>query len=127
MTDFPTKRPVRDETTSVLGVRVAGPLERKQDPSWLEQRKGPGAPARYILTLPETIIGRSSEADVAIESSLISRRHVVFIKNGPEVTCKDLESSNGLFLNGVRIHSALLHEGDTLQLGDVVLLFHEGK
>jgi pSer/pThr/pTyr-binding forkhead associated (FHA) protein len=38
----------------------------------------------------------------------------------------DLESSNGVFLNGVRVHSAALHEGDVIQIGDAVLVFREG-
>jgi hypothetical protein len=30
-----------------------------------------------------------------------------------------------VYLNGVRAHSAVLHDGDTLQIGDVVFVFHE--
>ncbi|MDX2052611.1 MAG: FHA domain-containing protein [Polyangiaceae bacterium] len=127
MTESPTKRPVRDETTNMFGVRIRDPLDRATKPSWLEQRQGPGAPAQYFLEKPELVVGRSSEAQLTIESALISRRHLLIQKNGPEVTCTDLDSSNGVYLNGVKIHSALLHEGDTLQIGDVVFLFHEGK
>ncbi len=127
VTDSPTKRPHRDEATNVLGVRIHDPLGRSVEPSWLEQREGPGAPARFLLEQPESIVGRSSEAHFTIESSLISRRHAIFVQSGPEVTCRDLDSSNGVYLNGVKVHSALLHEGDTLQIGDVVLLFHEGR
>ena len=39
----------------------------------------------------------------------------------------DLDSRNGVYLNGVKIHSAVLHGGDNLQLGSVVLVFHEGR
>ncbi len=127
VTDSPTKRPLRDDATNVLGVRIHDPLDRSVEPSWLEQREGPGAPARFLLQQPESVVGRASDVDFAIESSLISRRHAVFVQNGPEVTCRDLDSSNGVYLNGVKVHSALLHEGDTLQIGDVVLLFHEGR
>jgi pSer/pThr/pTyr-binding forkhead associated (FHA) protein len=39
----------------------------------------------------------------------------------------DLESANGVYLNGVRVHSAGLFEGDTIQIGDVLLMFREGR
>jgi pSer/pThr/pTyr-binding forkhead associated (FHA) protein len=31
-----------------------------------------------------------------------------------------------VFLNGVKIHSATLREGDNIQLGDVIVIYHEG-
>ena len=47
-------------------------------------------------------------------------------KIGDEYACTDMESHNGVFLNGVKIHSATLREGDTIQIGDVILIYHEG-
>jgi pSer/pThr/pTyr-binding forkhead associated (FHA) protein len=43
------------------------------------------------------------------------------------VTVTDLNSSNGMYLNGVKAHSAVLHEGDQIQIGNVVFIFHEGE
>jgi len=91
----------------------------------LEQLRGPGAPRRLALLPTETVIGRGAQATTQIESALLSRRHVALRRNGPDVTLVDLDSQNGVYVNGVRVHSALLHEGDTLQVGDVVLVFHE--
>ena len=59
--------------------------------------------------------------------TLISRKHVVITKNGAEFRCRDLDSANGLYLNGVKAHSAVLHDGDAIQIGDVVFVFHEGS
>jgi pSer/pThr/pTyr-binding forkhead associated (FHA) protein len=47
-------------------------------------------------------------------------------RNGPQFSCTDLDSANGVLLNGIKAHSAVLHEGDTLQIGDVVFVFREG-
>jgi pSer/pThr/pTyr-binding forkhead associated (FHA) protein len=44
-----------------------------------------------------------------------------------QFTLVDLESRNGVYLNGVKVHSALLHDGDNIQLGTVVFVFHEGR
>lgn len=102
---------------NVLGARRKEPM--------LEQIQGPGAPRKLALLPSETVIGRGTQASIQIESSLLSRRHVAFRRSGPDVTCADLDSQNGVYVNGVKVHSALLHDGDTLQMGDVVLVFRE--
>jgi pSer/pThr/pTyr-binding forkhead associated (FHA) protein len=128
VSERPTKRPaLADDPTTVGELSVAGPIDRARKPFLLEQIKGPGAPRSFTLELAETVIGRSAQAHICIESTLISRQHLCVRKNGPQFTCVDLDSANGLYLNGIKAHSALLHEGDTLQIGDVVLVFHEGS
>jgi pSer/pThr/pTyr-binding forkhead associated (FHA) protein len=99
---------------------------RGKKPFVLQQLEGPGAPKTYILELDETVIGRSVQAHISIDSTLLSRRHLALRKRSGEFRAHDLDSSNGVFLNGVKIHSAVLREGDALQIGDVLLIFHEG-
>lgn len=103
---------------------VAGLPQSRKLPT-LEQVRGPGAPRRISLALAETVIGRGTQANVTIDSALLSRRHVAFRRSGPELTLSDLESANGVYVNGVRAHFAVLHEGDTIQVGDVVFVLHE--
>jgi pSer/pThr/pTyr-binding forkhead associated (FHA) protein len=91
----------------------------------LEQLQGPGAPRRFGLSLAETVVGRGNQANVTIDSVRLSRRHVVFRRRGPEVSLADLDSANGVYVNGVKAHAAVLHEGDTIQIGDVVFVLHE--
>jgi pSer/pThr/pTyr-binding forkhead associated (FHA) protein len=52
---------------------------------------------------------------------------MVLTRQGDEYIALDLGSRNGIYLNGIRIHSAVLREGDQLQLGEVILLYHEGR
>lgn len=106
---------------------MAGPISRARKPFVLEQVQGPGSPRQFLLDLPETIVGRSLQAHICIESTLISRQHMALKRAGPQFTCVDLNSANGVYLNGVKAHSALLHEGDAIQIGDVVFVFHEGS
>ena len=96
-------------------------------PFILQQIQGPGAPRDHHLELEEVIVGRSGQAHICIDSGLLSRRHVALRRNGPEYACADLDSSNGMYLNGIRAHSALLREGDMIQIGDVVFVYHEGS
>jgi pSer/pThr/pTyr-binding forkhead associated (FHA) protein len=91
----------------------------------LEQIRGPGAPRRFALAIDETVVGRGQQANVTIDSALLSRKHVVFRRRGPELSLADLDSANGVYVNGVKAHSAVLHEGDTIQIGDVVFVLHE--
>ncbi len=72
-------------------------------------------------------IGRSMEADLRIMSSELSRLHLRIEQVREGYRALDLDSRNGVFLNEVRIHSATLRDGDTVQLGNVVLMYHEGS
>ena len=96
-------------------------------PSVLRLVQGPGAPRDFLLLHPECVVGRGDTADIPVASTDLSRKHMVIKKAGEEFSCTDLESRNGVYLNGVKIHSAVLREGDTLQLGNVVFLYHEGR
>lgn len=122
-----TKKPEFDlETTLVKDHSVVSGLSRQATPPRLDLMRGPGAPRTLVLTGNEVVIGRSHQANICIESSLLSRRHAMIKQTGAEFRLSDLDSANGVFLNGVRVHSAGLHEGDTIQIGDVVLVFREG-
>jgi predicted component of type VI protein secretion system len=114
-----------DLDSTVAGDVSLVAVDKKHRTPWLEQLRGPGAPREYSLGPGETIVGRSNQATFHIDSALLSRRHVAIKKNGPEHRLVDLDSANGVYLNGVKAHSAVLHDGDTLQIGDVVLVFHE--
>ncbi len=92
----------------------------------LEQVEGPGAPARHILAKDEVVVGRSREADVQIESEMMSRKHMLVRRVGPEFEYEDLDSKFGVYLNSVKAFAAVLRDGDVLQLGKVVFIFHEG-
>ena len=90
------------------------------------QIQGPGSPRKILLTKPRIVIGRSTEADVQIPSTMVSRQHIELLRIGHDLVCRDLESHNGLFLNGVQVYSVELREGDTLQIGDVIFVYHQG-
>ena len=119
-----SREPDTDATISGNVAIVAGLPQSRKLPT-LEQVRGPGAPRRIPLALAETVVGRGTQANVTIDSALLSRRHVAFRRNGPELSLSDLESANGVYVNGVKAHFAVLHEGDTIQVGDVVFVLHE--
>jgi pSer/pThr/pTyr-binding forkhead associated (FHA) protein len=53
----------------------------------------------------------------------VSRRHAEFIRVGTSFQVRDLGSLNGTYYDGVRIESALLHDGSEVQVGKYHLTF----
>jgi len=122
-----TKNDWNDESTSEISVTLL-PLSTEQTPSVLEMVQGPGSPRQYELFRAEMVVGRAIDADVPINSTDLSRRHVL-LKRAPsgQYSVQDLESRNGVFINGIKIHSATLHDGDSVQLGSILFVYHEGR
>ncbi len=98
---------------------------RRAKHCWLEQTNGPAAPREFLLQKVDTIVGRSSNCDIKIDTSEISRRHMLVKFEDGEFIVKDLDSHNGVFINGLKVHSASLRDGDSIQIGNVLLLYHE--
>jgi pSer/pThr/pTyr-binding forkhead associated (FHA) protein len=116
-----------EQPTAIHEVPAAASIRGTKKPFTLQQVQGPGAPREFLLHLDEVIVGRSLQATISIDGGGVSRQHLSLRRNGPEYTVQDLDSANGVFLNGVKTHSAVLREGDVLQMGDVVFVYHEGS
>lgn len=74
-----------------------------------------------VLDKPIVLIGRHPECDVTIEvSQKISRKHCFVAVSDNRCYVRDLESMNGVWVNGRRVtDSTLLRLGDELMIGDV--------
>lgn len=66
----------------------------------------------------EIVIGRISEVDLLLLDDKVSRRHAKITTLGGKIALQDLESRNGTFVNGVKIKSVQLAEGDQIQIGE---------
>ncbi len=78
---------------------------------------------RYLLTGPVTVIGRGSEADVVIDDSGISRRHLELRVTPAGTVATDLGSTNGTYVEGHRIEAATLLDGNTITIGRTRIMF----
>lgn len=114
------------DMTITGSVHVVLPELADMRPAQLKMITGMGAPRTYDLLADKTTFGRTSLADIIINSSAISRCHLMLRKESSAFVAQDLDSKNGVFLNGIRFHSAVLYEGDQIQIGDVVFVFREG-
>lgn len=123
-TNFFSKRLKPDAT--IPTTLVVARRERDVRKHYLEQIEGEGLSQRVTLIQEMLVIGRAEEADVRIPSQRASRQHAIIKRQGLDCAVRDNDSRNGVFLNGVKIHSAVLRDGDILQIADGVFVYHEG-
>jgi ABC transport system ATP-binding/permease protein len=68
-------------------------------------------------------LGRAAGADFIVDAALVSRVHCrLTALPGGQLEVRDLESTNGTFVNGTRVDVARLTPGDKLQVGRVELV-----
>ena len=98
--------------------------ERATGVAWLEgySSEGLSIPRTVIETSP-FLIGRDASATLQVRSSRVSREHCAITREGAAYRVQDLGSTNGTHLNGRRIETALLNDGDLLTLADTELSF----
>lgn len=81
--------------------------------------------AKEFLLKDNTSIGRSPSNDVAIKEPKVSRQHAAINKYNENYILIDLKSSNGVFVNGVKIDEVILHPGDEVSIGSAKFLFEK--
>ncbi|AXJ09349.1 DUF3662 and FHA domain-containing protein [Arthrobacter sp. PM3] len=133
----------RDDEQRAGSFDIASRTEKASAPS-VPSRQGvhgnvPAAPARqpsqlqpvldidgqrYSLNAPSIVLGRSSEADILIDDTGVSRRHLE-IRTGPGTAqAIDLGSTNGSYVNGQKVvGSAELTDGATITMGRTKIIF----
>jgi pSer/pThr/pTyr-binding forkhead associated (FHA) protein len=73
-----------------------------------------------------THLGRGDDNELPIPEPSISSRHCVFILSGADVIVRDLNSSNGTYVNGEPINETILQPGDNVQVGVIDIKFVPG-
>jgi len=82
-----------------------------------------GGERTWVLDGAVTVIGRSRQCDVVLTDPNVSRRHAEVRRDGDDYVVVDLDSTNGLTVNGREVKRAALAEGDRVQLGTTKLRF----
>ena len=72
-------------------------------------------------------IGRATDNDIVIQDVLASRHHAFLVQSPLGTEIRDARSVNGTFVNGVRVGSAVLSEGDVITIGNIDLVFTDGN
>jgi pSer/pThr/pTyr-binding forkhead associated (FHA) protein len=82
-------------------------------------------PLRYELVGDSVTIGRAPSNDIVIENPVVSAQHAVLLKFDDSYWLKDLNSTNGTYVNGVLFTYGELKDGDTIRFGAVTAIFAE--
>lgn len=92
--------------------------------AWLEHYTATGSRPKLVsLQSFPFIVGRSQSCSLPIDSHRVSREHASIEPSGDRFVVRDLASTNGTFVNGQRIESAELNDGDLLVFADTELSF----
>jgi two-component system cell cycle response regulator len=84
----------------------------------ISAKSAAGIGRMFKLDRSETVLGRSTEAQFQVEDDGISRKHAKVMSLGDgRFQLVDLGSTNGTFLNGLKVSSAPLADGDKIQIG----------
>lgn len=118
----PAPKPVADEPAAHASPSSSPRTHPAQRP-WLEVDGD-----RYPLLSAITVLGRDNTADIILDDPGISRRHteIRVTSDGPHLVAsiRDLGSTNGTFVNGERITSQHMADGDRINVGRTALIFH---
>lgn len=74
---------------------------------------------QFIVSSDPLIVGRNDDCDLTLSDPLASRRHAAFYLVGPRMIVEDLQSRNGIQVNGKTIKKATeLMEGDEVVIAE---------
>lgn len=90
-------------------------------------KRGPNAGSRFLLDQPTTSAGRHPDSDIFLDDVTVSRRHAEFRKNDDQFEVVDVGSLNGTYVNREPKNSAVLANGDEIQIGKFRLVFLNGQ
>jgi pSer/pThr/pTyr-binding forkhead associated (FHA) protein len=122
------------DTTEVYQVDETGELRpvdldtMTHEGATLVIRSGGGrAGEAFNLGGERSTIGRSPEAEVFLDDVTVSRNHALLVRRRDGLYVDDLGSLNGTYVNGRRIESHRLQNGDELQVGKYKLTYLEER
>lgn len=89
-------------------------------------KRGPNAGSRFLLDQAITSAGRHPDSDIFLDDVTVSRRHAEFRLENNEFNVVDVGSLNGTYVNREPVDSAVLANGDEVQIGKFRLVFLTG-
>jgi hypothetical protein len=115
----PARATVRiDSARRPSDVAISTGVEEGPQPVWARLRPVAGPEGSLEVAINRAVLGRGSSSDVQVANEDVSRTHAVLWREAGSAWVGDLESSNGTFLNGERVHGPTpVVEGDLLTLG----------
>jgi pSer/pThr/pTyr-binding forkhead associated (FHA) protein len=89
-------------------------------------RRQDASPTQLEWSLPALTIGRDGTNDIIVDHPLASRRHARLERDDTGYVVRDLDSTNGTYVNGDRIEGArALHNLDRIWVADTEIVFND--
>ena len=79
--------------------------------------RGPSMGVTYLLREGNTTVGRHPESDIFLDDVTVSRHHCRFVIGPDSIRVEDSGSTNGTYVNEVRVDQATLRAGDEVLIG----------
>ena len=115
------------ESSSNTDSTVSGVEGLPAGSALLVVKRGPNAGSRFLLDQAVTTAGRHPESEIFLDNVTVSRRHAECRKNGDSYEVVDVGSLNGTYVNREPKNSAVLANGDEVQVGKFRLVFLIGN
>ena len=84
---------------------------------------GPLCGESFPIEGTDVVVGRDPGAELSVPDQLMSRRHCSVQLEDGRFVLRDLNSSNGTFVNGIPVREHVLEPGDRIRAGDSILMF----
>jgi hypothetical protein len=82
---------------------------------------------RHVVDRRRVVIGRGKDCDIQVNDANVSRQHAELRQEGTAYWIVDLDSTNGMEVNGRREKRAKLEDGDKITVGSTELLFERAS
>lgn len=102
------------EATSLADAAASGVPERLA-----ELRRIDGEETKTYVLAKRTRIGRGEGCELQINSISVSRQHALVTLGPRDTVIEDLDSTNGVFVNGRKVRRHVLSDGDAIQIGKI--------
>ncbi|MCG8669896.1 MAG: FHA domain-containing protein, partial [Pseudomonadales bacterium] len=93
---------------------------KKKVKAWLMALTGPDAGTRYLIKGPTWRIGRDASCDLVPggrSAAAVSSKHMLITREGQSFTLRDLDSTNGTYVNDQRVDEMILDNRSLISLG----------
>ena len=116
-------------TTETVVTKVSETVDDKVAPGdgCLVVFYGQSLGRRYFLNKPLQIIGRSDTAHIQVDQDSVSRQHARLTTTQGRSFIHDLDSTNGTFVNNLRVEESELRDGDLLRVGQTIFKYLSGS
>ena len=110
------------DSSLVLGQLAVASSSKKLQIAWVPVLEIAGE--SHFLVSSKTTVGRDSTADIQIGDNGLSRKHFEILWDGSSAVLRDLGSTNGVKVNGIKIDQVVLQNGTAFSAGRTDFLFN---